>query len=115
MNARDRSSLRALANVVLPSLIGKQQSLTRYISDADNQQIQISEKVKNFWREKKAETEVLLDVFANADKADGELDAGGKANRAEYFRTAKLAWEVALRDVLIKLNREIIGPYTLGG
>jgi hypothetical protein len=115
MNARHNSSLRALADTLLPSLIGREQTLSRYISEAENLQIHISDKVKNFWHGKKASTDTLLDVFANAEKADAELDADGKAKRTSYFQRAKVAWEISLRDVLIKLNREMIGPYALGG
>lgn len=114
LNARDETSLRALAKTILPSLIGRHKALDKYISDSEKELINASEKTKRFWAEKKAGTEALLAVFVNADKSQAQLDAAGKKAREEYFLNAKAAWEISLRDVLIKLNNEIIGPYALG-
>lgn len=114
LNARDEKQLKSLAAVILPFLVGKNQALERYISEAQNETIHVSEKVKQFWSEKQSATKVFLDVFGKAQKANDELDVDARKKREEYFKEAKLAWEVSLKDSLTRLNQEIIGPYTLG-
>lgn len=114
LNARDEASLKTLAQEVVPSLTGKHQSLVQHLSDAETGKIHVSEKVKGLWREKKAATEALLEVLVNGNKSDAELDAGARTKRAEFIRIAQHAWEVSLKDALINLTKEIIGPYALG-
>lgn len=84
------------------------------LSQAESGEIQASEKTKAFWREKKAAVDGLLAVYANAEKDDGQLDEGPKTKREQFFAKAKEGWEVELRKVLVQLNGDIIGPYTLG-
>ncbi|KAE9408113.1 hypothetical protein BT96DRAFT_849721 [Gymnopus androsaceus JB14] len=114
MNARDDASLRRLADELLPLMKGKVEALARYLSEAQNSTIRVSEKVVKFWTAKKEATQVLLDVYENAAVPEAELDAQAKAQRTEYFKVAKLAWEVNIVVVLAKLNEATIGPYTLG-
>ncbi|KAF5385320.1 hypothetical protein D9615_001504 [Tricholomella constricta] len=113
-NARDDTALRTLASETLPALTGKQKSLARYITDAEQEKIHVSEKTKAFWRDKKAAVDVLLEVVENADKSEAELDTDAQAKRAEFYTEARHAWGVALKDVLIKVDNEHVGPYTLG-
>lgn len=56
----------------------------------------------------------MLSVFEHATKAESDLDEDAKVKRAEFYKEAQHAWEVALRDLLIKVNNEVIGPYCLG-
>ncbi|KAG5639225.1 hypothetical protein H0H81_005299 [Sphagnurus paluster] len=113
-NARNDEGLQALAGGVLPALKRKQTVLGKYLASADEEKIHVSEKTKAFWREKKAAVEVLLEALENAGKAEGELDADGQRKRAAFLTEARQAWEVSLKDVLVKINDEIIGPFSLG-
>jgi len=114
LNARDHASLKALAQVKIQPLSGRQKALAGYISNAEEGLIHVSEKVKKFWLDKKAEMEGQLDVLLEAEKSDEELDAAGRTKREEYFEKAKAAWEVSLPAVLISLSKDIVGPYALG-
>jgi hypothetical protein len=114
MNARDDASLEALAKVLIPFLASRRQALEGYILEAESGAMPISEKTKAFWKEKKAATEILLDVMLHADKPSAQLDKVGKSARDDYFMNAKTCWEVGLKGNLVKLNAEIIGPYSLG-
>ncbi|KAJ6575089.1 hypothetical protein B0H19DRAFT_1254707 [Mycena capillaripes] len=114
INARDNASLKALASKSIPLLVGRQKALTECISDAEAGKIQVSEKVKKFWREKQSETEPLLAVLLAADKEEAALDSADKTKRAEFFTKAKAVWEGAVKDAIVKLNKDIIGPYALG-
>ena len=114
MNARDDASLRALSKALVPFLSSRQQALDGYISEAESGTTPISEKTKAFWREKKAATQVLLDVMLRAGKTSAQLDEAGKLAREEYFRNAKAIWEVGLKENLVRLNAEVLGPYSLG-
>ena len=114
LNARDETSLRSLANETVAVLIGKQKALAQYISDAESKRIHVSQKVITSWSEKKVAAELRLQVLQDAGRSDTELDADAKAQRSEFFSAARDAWEVALSNTLMKLSREIIGPYALG-
>lgn len=114
LNARDEASLRILAAELLPKVQGKHQALVQYISDAQSEKIHVSEKTKSFWAEKKTATEAILDVYKDAQKPTAGLDAAAKQKREEFFQTAKEAWEVSLKAVLLRLSQDIIGPFTLG-
>jgi hypothetical protein len=114
LNARDETSLRNLANETVPSLVGKQKVLMQYISDAENKRIHVSPKVINLWSEKKAAAELWLPVLRDASQSNAALDDDAKAKISEFFSVARDAWEVALSNSLIKLSKEIIGPYALG-
>jgi len=114
MNARDDASLQALAKVLVPFLVSRRQALECYISEAEFGTTPISEKTKAFWKEKKAAIEILLDVMLHADETSAQLDKGGKSARDDYFTNAKTCWEVGLKENLVKLNAEIVGPYSLG-
>ncbi|KAJ4486094.1 hypothetical protein J3R30DRAFT_3655362 [Lentinula aciculospora] len=114
MNARDEDSLRALADSLLPLMKGKVDALNHCLSDAQTGHVRASEKVVTFWTSKKEAAQMLLGLYENAKVPEAELDVNAKAQRAEYFKVSKAAWEVALVRVLTKLNELIIAPYTLG-
>jgi glutathione S-transferase len=113
LNARDLDSLRTLAKDMLPLFTARQTTLAGYISAAECESIHVSDKTKNFWQEKKTATEILLDVYLNAEKGDNELDGEDKKKRDEYLAKATAAWE-ALKKGLNTLSQELIGPYALG-
>lgn len=114
MNARDDASLKTLAKELVPFLTARQQALAGHLSESESGTTHISEKTKNFWKEKKAATSTLLDVMKEADKTSAELNETARAARNDYFANAKSYWEVALKENLVKLNGELIGPYALG-
>ncbi|KAL0951225.1 hypothetical protein HGRIS_007946 [Hohenbuehelia grisea] len=114
MSAFDDDSLRALGKDVLPRLVGKKDALAQQLSAAESEEIHISEKVKSFWREKKAAVEILLQIFTSADTPSADLDASAKQRRDEYFQTSKTLWGATLKEILTKLSKEMIGPYVLG-
>ncbi|KAF9457076.1 hypothetical protein BDZ94DRAFT_1326555 [Collybia nuda] len=111
LNACDQVTLQVLASKNLPSLTEKFQALESYLSDVQNH---VSEKVRSLWRDKKAETMVLLEVYRNADKPNDQLDNDELTKRTEFFKVARDGWGNALREILTRLNKEIIGPYALG-
>jgi hypothetical protein len=114
MNARDDASLQVLAKALVPFLTSRQQALEGYISEAASGTSPISEKTKAFWKDKKAATETLLDIMICADKTSAQLNQAGKLARDDYFTNARTCWEVELKESLVKLNSQIIGPYSLG-
>jgi hypothetical protein len=114
VNARDDESLKALAAMRLPALYTKQKTLLGYLEQSEKGDLKVSEKVKKLWKEKLEATNVVLTVLAEAEKAETELDEKGKENRAAFFKTAKQAWETNLGGMLLQLNKEMVGPYTLG-
>jgi hypothetical protein len=115
VNARDEASLRTLAAEIAPSLGQRQQALREYISQADSGTVHVSDKVKKLWGEKLEAITVILSVLEDAGKAPTELDEQREANRIGFFKTARQAWETNLSGVLKALNKEMVGPYTLGG
>ncbi|KAF9229256.1 hypothetical protein BS17DRAFT_743116 [Gyrodon lividus] len=104
LNARDPQSLQALAQALLPVLHSRQEVIAKHLSDSENETIRMSDKTKAFWIERKDAIETLLQVFTTARGRHAE----------DYFALAKRTWEHAVPDVLMTLNREIIGPYALG-
>lgn len=114
LNARTGKALNALSQDLLPSLIGRQKALAKYISDAESDAVQVSVKVKALWKEKKTALDTLLDVLSDVEVGESQLGDEAKAKREEFLKIAHVAWEVNLKNVLTKLNAEIVGPYTLG-
>jgi len=114
INARDSASLKTLAKNIVPFLVGRQKALAECISDSEAGKVQASEKVKKFWQEKQSETEQLLAVLLAADKEDAVLDSADKTKREEFFVKAKNVWGAAVKDAVVKMNKEMIGPYALG-
>ena len=114
MNARDDASLQQLAKFLVPFLTARSQALAGYISEGESGTIMVSESTKKFWLEKKTANDTLLSVMTQSDKPSSALDASAKAARDDYFSNAKEAWEVSLKEDLVQLNGELIGPYSLG-
>jgi len=114
LNARNDANLANVAKDTMSMLKERQQTLVKYLSQVENREIQVSEKVKKLWSEKLDATNVILTVLVDADKAESELDEGAKANRHAFFKTAKQAWEVNLAGILVQLSKEMAGPYSLG-
>ncbi|CAL1695731.1 unnamed protein product [Somion occarium] len=94
VNARDDASLKELAKEVLPKVIAKQKTL-------------------KFWELKMYAMDGILAVFKDADTPMDQLSAEAKKIREEYYNAANNAWST-LKNVLLQVHKEIIGPYTLG-
>ena len=114
LNARDHDSLARLAQARIPALTGRQKTLAKCLSDAEEETIHVSEKVKAFWSDKKAAIDEQLDVLLQAEKSEDELDEEGKKKRQAFLAKAIDAWQVSLVDILLKVNAEMVAPFSLG-
>ena len=81
------------------------ETLKGYLAAAEEGKIHVSEKVKAFWRVKLESHEELLKVLEPT--ADEEL-------KKQYLEKANQVWQVGLKEVLEKVNKEVVGPYALG-
>ncbi|KAI0076077.1 hypothetical protein K474DRAFT_1663475 [Panus rudis PR-1116 ss-1] len=113
MNARDDASLKVLAKELLPTLKAKRATLDELIQGNDASQTPVSEKTLKFWELKKTASDGVLSVLEDAEKSIAELSAEAKAKREEYYKAANAAWS-AVKEVLLQLHKELIGPYALG-
>ena len=113
MNARTPEALRVLAEERLPIFEKRSEVLTRLLEQNEEAKVRVSEKTRAFWQLKKTATENFVQVFKDAPKSDAELSEESKTKRQEYFAAANALW-VGLKDVLLALHKEMIGPYTLG-
>lgn len=113
-NATDEGSLRPLAETWTPFLHGRKSALERYLSEAESGQINVTEKVKDFWRLKLTAAQGLLNVYENASKPESALGPEEAQQRAAFFAESKRRWQVDLKEALIKLNSNVIGPYYFG-
>jgi len=89
---------------LISSLTNRVATLKGYLSDADQEKLRVSEKVKALWRSKLEAEESLLQVFT----------APNEELKSEYLDKAGTRWNVSLKEVLTELNKEIVGPYALG-
>ncbi|KAI0756942.1 hypothetical protein C8Q80DRAFT_1215734 [Daedaleopsis nitida] len=111
MNARSEEELRGLAQNLLPFLTGRRDALAKLLADNDSGTIQVSEKTKAFWQVKKLAADKFLQVFEKADSSD--LSDVDRQSREEYLKSSRAAW-AGLKDAIMTLNKELIGPYVLG-
>ncbi|KAG6857539.1 hypothetical protein H0H87_000138 [Tephrocybe sp. NHM501043] len=114
VNARNEAALQMLTVEKLPVLTRKHKALDQYISDADNDKLQVSLKTKDFWQRKKEAVAVLLAVIENGQKADAKLTGEALRQREQFYAEARKSWEVSLKEVVVKVNSEVIGPFSLG-
>ncbi|KAF9015138.1 hypothetical protein BDQ17DRAFT_1294681 [Cyathus striatus] len=114
INARTDASLAELAKQAVPILKGKQESLSSYISGAQNDTIHVSDKVQNLWKEKKSAADTLLEVLSEGDKSTGQLSVEANEKRRQFFKAAQDAWEVDVKAILTRLSKEMSGPFALG-
>lgn len=113
LNARDDATLKQLAAERLPLFVGKRDTLDQLIKGNETAQIHVSEKTVNFWKTKKEAVEGFITVYKDAGTPLEGLNADARKAREEYFKTAELAW-AGLKDALLQLHKEVIGPYALG-
>jgi len=113
MNARDDEQLKKLSESLKPILIAKCDALDKLIEDNKQAEVKVSEKTARFWEMKRVATSMILDVLEDGEKPTSEINDEAKGKRGEYFKAAAQAW-AGLKDVLVQLSGEIIGPYALG-
>lgn len=80
-------------------------TLKGYLAAAEEEKIHASEKVKAFWRTKLESHEELLQVLS---------PTGNEELKKQYLEKANQVWNVGLKEVLEKVNKELVGPYALG-
>lgn len=97
-------SLLIPPTALIATLTNRVATLKGYIADADQEKFRASEKVKTLWHAKLAVDEQLLKVF---NEPTPDL-------KSEYLAKAEQRWDVRLKEVMIELNKEIVGPYALG-
>lgn len=113
MNARNDAQLKALAAERKQMLIEKCDALDHLIEENKQADVKVSEKTVRFWEMKRVASSMILDVLEDGEKPTEELNDEAKGKRGEFFKAAAQAW-AGLKDVLVQLSKEIIGPYTLG-
>ena len=80
-------------------------TLKGYLASAEEGKLHVSEKVKAFWKSKLESHEELLQVLA---------PTGSEELKKQYLEKAIQVWKVGLKEVLEKVNKELVGPYALG-
>lgn len=80
-------------------------TLKGYLAAAEEGKLHVSEKVKAFWRAKLTFHEGLLQVLE---------PIGNEELKKQYLEKANQVWQVGLKEVLEKVNKELVGPYALG-
>lgn len=114
LNARSDAELKQITPRLRPLLRAKTDALTDLIRENEDAEVKVSEKTVQFWQLRRAASAMMLDVIEDGDKAADELeDDDAKTARTEYFGAAATAWG-NLKDVLLQISLEIIGPYVLG-
>jgi hypothetical protein len=104
--------------MVLPYLAGRRSALSRHLATAaaadEDASFVASEKTRTFWTVKLAATDAFIAVFEQARTPREQLSPEDAAKRDEYFAQAKLAWETGLKEALLALSNQVIGPLSLG-
>lgn len=90
------------------------EAVNSFVEVSKTAEIAPSEKTRKLWTEKKLEAEELLFVYSNASKSSAELGDVEAKKRNAYLQGAHRAWNVHLREVLYKLDKEMVGPFALG-
>ena len=80
-------------------------TLKGYLAAAEEGKLHVSEKVKAFWTARLTFHEGLLQVLE---------PIGNEELKKQYLEKANQVWQVGLKEVLEKVNKELVGPYALG-
>lgn len=113
LNARNDEELKKITPKLRPLLHEKTDAISDLISENETAEVHVSDKTVQFWKLRRAASAMMLDVLEEGEKSFDELDENAKKARKEYFTAAAGAWN-SLKDVLLQLSKEIIGPYVLG-
>jgi hypothetical protein len=116
LQARNDAELVRAADAVLPFLAGRRSALSRHLAAAADEDASFvaSEKTRTFWTVKLAATDAFIAVFEHARTPREQLAPEDAAKRDEYFGQAKVAWETGLKEALLALSNQVIGPLSLG-
>jgi hypothetical protein len=110
----DEASLLKTAENSLPSLTAKRDALVKNLVDAESGAVNVTTKVQSFWREKKADIEMFVDVFESAVRRE-ELSAEAAQRQKALLVTAEEAWNSEVKKVIELVSKEMIGPFAFGG
>lgn len=113
LNARNDEELKKITPTLRPLLHSKLDAITDLIEENENAEVKVSEKTVQFWMLRRAASAMMLDVVEEGDVAVDKLSEDSQTARKEYFSATATAWN-NLKDVLLQLSKEIIGPYVLG-
>jgi hypothetical protein len=97
-------SLTTPPKALIASLTDRVAILKGYLRDVEEGRIKVSVKVKDFWQSRLNTEEQLLKVFT----------APTEELKKDYLAKATQIWNVHLKEVLVEINKSIIGPYALG-
>jgi glutathione S-transferase len=113
--ARDDAELAVAGPNILGFTVGRRDALTNLLADAEREDgFHASEKTNQYWTQKKASEEPFLEVSQDYAKPSASLSPAALEKRNKYYKEAKKAWEVELKNALQALSKEIVGPYVLG-
>lgn len=113
LNARDDESLKKITLYLRPLLRAKTDAITDLIRENEDSEVKVSEKTVKFWQLRRAASAMMLDVVEDGDTNASELDEDAQTARKEYFTAAASGW-TNLKEPLLALSQEIIGPFVLG-
>lgn len=108
------TQLAKSAQTMVGFLSGRRDALKSFIEQSNAAEIKASDNTRKLWEAKKKQAEVLLAVYAVAGKEGAQLTPEEKTVRESFIATANDLWTVKLKNVLITLDKELIGPFALG-
>ena len=79
-----------------------------------NERANADEKQIRLWENKLARLQKNVDLLANAEKKEEELNAEQRAAREAHYAMSKKLWTEELKQHFANLEKEIIGPFCLG-
>jgi hypothetical protein len=88
----------------------RQAALQKYMTEEGQG---VHEAVQKLWATRFAENGFLVRVYEDAEVPATVLNAQQKQEREAFLRKSVEVW-TGIKDVLTRLENEIIGPYTLG-
>lgn len=111
---RDEESLKKQGPIHHAIIKGRYDTACRWLERSVGGEVAVTEKIKALWAQKKVEVAGLIEVLGKAEIPSAELNEEDAANRQNYLAASKEAWEVGLKEVLIRLEKEVMGPFVLG-
>ncbi|KIJ45263.1 hypothetical protein M422DRAFT_30116 [Sphaerobolus stellatus SS14] len=109
--AINTQELQAQANGRPGTLVkNRSQALQRYLNDETDVAIPV---IRTLWESRLVEVDILRQVYETANKPDGDLSPEELKGREVFFEKSVNAW-LAIRDVFLRLEKDIIGPHVLG-
>ena len=111
LSAVDAQELAAKAKGPAGEIIrARHDGLQKYLGDETDEAIEV---VRKLWEARLVEVDIVLQVYEAVERPSKQLSAEEEKLREGFFEKSTNAW-MAARDVLVRLERDMIGPYTLG-